>query len=120
MSKGARSVFVFGLYLLGTGIGLVVIPNFILKLFGLPVTPEVWIRLVGMLFIILGFFYVQAARQEATDFFRSTIYVRSSVIFFLGAFVLLDMVGPIIILFGVIDLIGATWTGLALRSGDAT
>jgi len=33
---------------------------------------------------------------------------------------LLDMVGPIIILFGVIDLIGATWTGLALRSADAT
>lgn len=42
--------------------------------------------------------------------------VRSSVIVFFGAFVLLGFVSPVLILFGLVDLLGAVWTALALRS----
>ncbi len=116
MSKGALSVFVFGLYLLVLGIVLIVVPNFLLGLFSLPGTTEVWIRVVGMLVLILFFYYTQAARKEFTDFFRFTVYARASVIVFFIAFVLLGFADPPLILFGVVDLLGAIWTALALRS----
>jgi hypothetical protein len=116
MSKSALSVFVFGLYLLVLGIVLLVAPNFLLGLFSLPSTTEVWIRVAGMLVLFLCFYYTQAARKEMTDFFRWTVYVRSSVILFFAVFVLVGFAKPPLILFGVVDLLGAIWTGIALRS----
>jgi hypothetical protein len=116
MSNSARSVFVFGLYLVVLGIILLVVPNFLLGMFFLPSTTEVWIRVVGMLLLFLGFYYTQAARKEMTDFFQWTVYVRPTVILFFTTFVLLGFASAPLILFGVVDLLGAIWTGLALRS----
>jgi hypothetical protein len=116
MSKSALSVFVFGLYLLVLGIVLLVVPNFLLGLFSLPSTTEVGIRVAGMLVLFLGIYYTLAGRNEMANFFQWTVYVRSSVILFFIAFVLLDFVKPQLILFGVVDLLGAIWTGFALRS----
>jgi len=116
MSNSARSVFVFGLYLAVLGIVLLVAPNFLLGMFFLPSTTEVWVRVVGMLVLFLGFYYTQAARKEMTDFFRWTMYPRSTVILFFAAFVLLGFANPPLILFGVVDLLGVIWTGMALRS----
>ena len=116
MSNSARSVFVFGLYCAVLGIILIVVPNFLLKAIHRPSTTEVWIRVVGMFLIYLGFYYTQAARKKMTSFFRWTVYTRSTVIFFFAAFVLFGFAGPPLIMFGVIDLLGAIWTGLALGS----
>jgi hypothetical protein len=116
MSKSALSVFVFGLYLLVLGIVMLVVPNFLLGLFSIPSTTEVWIRVAGMLVLFLGIYYTLSSRNGMTSFFPWTIYVRSSVILFFIAFVLLGFVKPQLILFGVVDLLGAIWTGLALRS----
>ncbi len=115
MSQPARSVFVFGLYLLGLGLILVIAPNLLLGLFGFPAVTEVWVRVVGVLTLFLSFYYLQAARAELTDFFRWTVYTRSSLILFFAAFVLLGYAQAALIQFGVIDLLGAIWTGLALR-----
>jgi hypothetical protein len=116
MSNSARSVFVFGLYLLVLGTVLLVAPNFLLGMFSLPSTTDVWVHVVGMLILFLGFYYTQAARKEMTDFFRWTVYVRPTVIVFFATFVLLGLASPPLILFGVVDLLGAIWTALALRS----
>ena len=120
MSNSARSVLVFGLYLVVLGIILLVAPNFLLGMFVLPSTTEVWIRIVGMLVLFLGFYYTQAAGKEMTDFFRWTVYLRSTVIIFFVVFVLLGFASPPLIMFGVVDLLGAIWTGLALRSPKTT
>jgi hypothetical protein len=85
-------------------------------MFFLPHTAEVWIRVAGMLVLFLGFYYTQTARKEMTDFFQWTVYVRSTVIVFFAVFVLLGLASPPLILFGAVDLLGAIWTGLALRS----
>jgi hypothetical protein len=116
MSNSARSVFVFGLYLLVLGIVLLVAPNFLLGMFFLPSATEIWIRVVGMLLVFLAFYYIQAARKGIMDFFQWTVYARSTVILFFTVFVLLGFASPPLILFGVVDLLGAIWTGLALRS----
>jgi hypothetical protein len=116
MSKSARSVFIFGLYLGLLGIFLLIVPNFLLGIFQLPSTNDVWIRVVGMLLFLLGIYYILAAQKEMTDFFQWTVYVRASVILFLTAFVMLGFVKPILILIGVVDFLGAIWTGMALRA----
>ena len=116
MSKSARSIFVFGLYVAVLGIMLIVVPNFLLRTISRTSATEVWIRVVGLLLLYLGFYYTQAARKEMTDFFRWTVYTRSTVIVFFAAFVLLGFANPPLIMFGVVDLLGAIWTGLALRS----
>jgi hypothetical protein len=116
MTKSAQSVFYFGIYLLLTGVTLLFMPNLLLGMCGLPATEEVWIRVVGMLAGIIGVYYVFAARQNLTPFFRMTVYIRSTVILFFGAFVLAGLVKPALLLFGAIDLAGAIWTQLALKN----
>jgi len=64
MSNSARSIFVFGLYVAVLGIMLIVVPNFLLKAISRTSTTEVWIRVVGLLLLYLGFYYTQAARKE--------------------------------------------------------
>lgn len=118
MSKAAISIFCFGIYLILLGIVLVVVPNVLLAIFGIAATSEVWVRVVGMLVLILGYYYIRSARDEEgmTKFFRWTVHTRSSVIVFFIIFVVLGFVKPILILFGVIDLAAAIWTGVTLRS----
>ncbi|NNE65179.1 MAG: hypothetical protein HKN33_01320 [Pyrinomonadaceae bacterium] len=116
MSKAATSVFVFSLYMFVLGLVLLIVPNMLLRIFAIPDTSEVWIRVVGMLVLILGAYYFQAARNELVEFFKVCVLGRFSVLIFLTAFVLLGFAPATLILFGVIDAAAASWTALALRS----
>ena len=116
MSKSARSLFVFSIYLFILGVILILIPNVLLSIFALPETNEVWIRVVGLLVFILGFYYFQASKKEMKDFFQWTVYGRTAVLIFFIIFVLLDFASPVLILFGFIDAVAALWTHLSLRS----
>lgn len=118
MSSSAKSVLVFGIYLMLTGLVLLVLPNLLLGLFALPPTNEVWIRVVGMLLLFLGVYYYRAARKEFADFIQWTVYLRATVVFFLSGFVALGLASPPLILFGLVDLLGAIWTALSLRSAQ--
>ena len=119
MSKSATSVFVFAIYLYVLGLVLLVVPNLLLAVFGIAETDEVWIRVVGMLVLILGYYYSQAARMGLTAFFRLTVIGRSAVPLFFIAFVLARLAPPVLIVFGLIDLAGAMWTAVALRGETA-
>jgi hypothetical protein len=116
MSKSAKSLFIFGIYSMVLGITLMVVPNLLFGWVGLPATHEVWVRVSGMLLFALGIYYVLAARKGLTDFIGWTVYTRSSVILFFAVFVLLGFVKPVLLLLGLIDLVFAIWTALALRS----
>lgn len=118
MSRAAKSLFVFGIYLCVLGLLLLLVPNQLLQVFGVPPTHEVWIRINGMFVLCLSFYYVQVARNELTIFIRWTVWTRVAVIFFFAAFVLLVSAPRALLLFGLIDLLAAIWTWLALRSGD--
>lgn len=115
MSKSARTIFVFGIYLVVLGITLVTVPNLLLGLFGFAETQEVWIRVVGMLVLILGVYDVQAARQGWDGFIRLSVPLRMSVPAFFGAFVLAGLAPPVLLLFAAVDLAAAAWTWVALR-----
>jgi hypothetical protein len=114
----ATSLVVFGIYSIVLGLTLLIAPNRLFALVGLPSTDEVWIRVAGMLLFCLGIYYSAAGRQGWIAFIRLSVYTRASVILFFIAFVLLGLVKPVVILLGVIDLAGAVWTALALRAAN--
>ena len=115
MSRAAKSLFAFGIYLCGLGLLLLLVPNPLLRAFGAPTTNEVWIRVNGMLVLCLSFYYVLAARNGLTNFIRWTVWTRLAVIVYFAAFVLLVSAPKALLLFGLIDLSAALWTWLALK-----
>ena len=116
MSKAARSMLVFGAYLIANGLVLVITPNTLLGLLRLPPTTEPWIRGLGVVVGVLGAYYLAAARQELTGFFRATVWGRAIVLLAFVVLVVLRLAPPILLAFGVIDTAGALWTRAALRS----
>ena len=116
MNKSSTSLFVFGIYLIGMGMGLVFIPNTVLGMLRLPPTNDVWIRVLGVVTLALAFYYIQAARTNLRSFIEWTVPVRVAVFLFFTGFVLVGWVGPIMIVIGSVDLLGALWTGWALRT----
>ena len=119
MSAPARSLVVYGVYLLLVSISIMILPNFVLSLLGIPSTAEVWVRVAGMLALFLAFYDIQAGRNEIIPFIRWSVLARGSVIFFFGAFVLLGYVVPSLLLFGVVDAAAAIWTAITLRKAAA-
>lgn len=69
MSRAATSIFVYSFYLIAQGLLLLVIPNVALGLFGLPLTQEVWVRVLGYSLLAVSGYFLVAARREVTDFF---------------------------------------------------
>ena len=60
--------------------------------------------------------FLYAVRYNDRRFFEATVICRA--LFFSGlvVFALLGLGSPMLILFGLIDLVGASWTGLTLRA----
>jgi hypothetical protein len=116
MKKSSTSLMVFGLYLIGMGLGFLFTPNMVLGIFGLPPTDEVWPYVVGALALVLAFYYISAARADLRSFARWTVPTRIGVFISFVAFVVAGLVGPIMIMLGSVDLLGALWTRWALRA----
>jgi hypothetical protein len=57
------------------------------------------------------------APTNNTLFMTLSVYVRGTIIVWFTLFVLLDWISPSLIVFGLIDLLAAGWTYLALRKG---
>src|SRR2546425_10739768 len=115
MSRSAKTILVFGLYLCVLGFILLVTPNTLLGVLGLPLTTEVWIRIVGGLVAIAGGYYIQAARHGLIPFFRATIWGGPTDLVLLVVFAALGLAPAMIGLLGVLDAVGAFWAGAAVR-----
>jgi hypothetical protein len=111
----ATSIRVFGVYLVALGAVLFLTPNTLLTVFGVASTHEPWIRVLGAVVGVLGAYYINAARQQATSFFRATLWGRATILVLFAALVLVRLAPPVLILFGAIDVTGALWTLVALR-----
>jgi hypothetical protein len=117
MTPAAKSVCYFGFYLYVTGITLMVVPNIFLTTLQLPTTTEVWIRVVGVLVMCIGYYYHKAGASNIVTFFKHTIPTRVFICLAFISFVILKFVSPLLIGFGLVDLAGAIWTYLALQKG---
>ncbi len=115
MSKSAKSIFIYGIYLAINGLMLLLVPNVLLNSLGIEPTTEVWIRLAGILLMAIAVYYILAAKYELIVIMKATAFIRFSIIFFFTAFVLLKLVSSSIIIISVIDFLGGAWTFIMLR-----
>ncbi len=115
MSPAARSVYAWSIYLLVLGTWLVVGPNTLLKILGMPITEEIWIRVVGVLVVILALYFYDAAINETRHFFIASVLARS---FSAAAFLAFALTGEPwqLAFFAMVDALGAFWTYVALRA----
>jgi len=114
MSSAALSVFVFGIYLAFAGVGFLLMPNIVLPMFKFPKTNEPWVRIMGMLIALIGFYYIVAAQNELSPFFWATVVGRFAVLICFVLLVVTKKAQPMLIAFGVIDAAGGLWTLLAM------
>lgn len=70
-------MFVFGVYLVITAIGLMFVPAQFLAPLGFAAPTEPWIRLVGVPVLALAYYYVASARQNNAWFLAATVPARS-------------------------------------------
>jgi hypothetical protein len=116
MSKAAWSIRIWAIYLGALGAALLVAPNVVLRLFSVPETHAVWLRIVGMFCVFVAGLDWLAAPRELTFVFGWAAAVRFTVPIFFVTFVALHLAPRTLLLFAVPDLLGATWTTLALRA----
>ena len=110
------TVRVFGFYLIVVGLAISVAPNIFLNLFGIPSTTEVWVRGIGLFSAVVGWYYVEAAKNNLTKFYETTITGRVAFATGLIIFVLTNIGPPQLLIFAAIDLLGAWWTKAAMKN----
>jgi hypothetical protein len=116
MTNAAKSVFYFGFYVLLIGVFLLAIPQTFLSALKLPVIPDGWSRIIGLLAVIIGVYDVVSGKNNLLPAIKASVYLRF--FFFLGVLLLIvsDQMPKEALPLGLIDAAGAIWTLLALRS----
>ena len=119
MSRGARSLFVFGVYVITVGAAFVLLPGKVISWLHLPTSPTGWVRIVGLLALVIGTYDVVAARAESIAYVRASVLVRFG--FALGVTLVFasgEMPASILPL-AAIDAVSAVWTAIVLRRGPS-
>jgi hypothetical protein len=114
MNPSELSVFIFGIYLIIVAAGFLFIPNIILPIFKLPKTEEQWIRVLAIVLVAVASYYIVAAMNGLTIILWTTVYVRFGVAVSFIGLVLAKKAKPPLIIFGIIDTMGALWTMFTL------
>ena len=115
-TKTYPSLYGQTIYVLLSGLSLIFIPNLLLGIFGLEPAHEVWIRIMGLLVLILSIYYVQMAKYGNDKVVVATVWGRLSFCVGLVVFVLLGLVKPALIGFALAETALALWTLRELKS----
>jgi len=109
------SLQVWAVYTLLVGGILLLAPNFLLGVFQIDDTSESWVRVVGVVVLVLTVLYGFIAKEPTRSLLKATVYAR-----ILAAVALLTIAftaGPWqLALFGAADAAGASWTYFALMA----
>ena len=114
-SAAARSLQVFGVYLLGAGALLLLAPALMLAPLGISTPGDVWIRMVGLLAMCLGSVDLLAARAEVRSLIQWSVWRRCLAAVVIVAFVLAGLAPMALCVFAAIDAAAALCTAWALR-----
>ena len=115
MSFAARTVFIFGTYLVVSGIALTLVPETVGQTLNMPGEPYL-VRIIGLLMLCFAFLYIQAARYELRPLFGWTVLLHAGMCVAFVVLVAADLAPTPLLSFCVAELIGALATGWALRA----
>ena len=115
MTQAARSIQIYGFYLLVSGFAMCFVPNAMLGSLGVAPTTEGYIRMLGLVLGIIALYYLVAARTQVVAFFRWTVWGRGLAVvgvlgLIIGGFAPKEFLGT-----ALLDAASAIWTALALR-----
>lgn len=118
MSRAARSLFVFGIYVAAVGVAFIAAPDPLMRVLALPPATAGWARVVGLLAVVIGAYDIVGARAGCAPYIRASVPVR---LFFASGTILLVLLGQMpvtVVLLGATDIAGAVWTFVALRAPE--
>jgi hypothetical protein len=118
MTRAAQSVLVFGAYMILQGATLMLAPNLLLGILGLPLETSVWPRAVGWALIALGYYYVRNALAGNHNFFGWTVQVRGAQFLVFIAFVVFSLASPVLLVTSGLEFLAGIWTWIELRRND--
>jgi hypothetical protein len=119
MTRPARSLFAFGIYVLITGFAFIAIPAPLVSLLRLPSATAGWARIVGLLAIVIGCYDVVGSRAECAPYIRASVPVRFGFAAGTALLVIFGQMPATILLLGATDIAGALWTAATLRHSTA-
>lgn len=111
----ARSMLWFSLYILAAGVPMVLAPGLILDVMGFPPEGTDWIRFLGVVVLIVGYYYFNLARSGVIAFFCWSVQMRLAIVPAFAVLILGFDMKPVYMLFVVPDFLGALWTWALLR-----
>lgn len=117
---GTTSVLIWGLYLLLLGTALVLAPAPLYTAFQLPYGGGFGERMLGVLTLVLGLYYVLAAVQRNTALYRWKLYGHTLGVVLMIAMILVDAAPPSLLSTAAMDVLAGAWTWLALRRDAPT
>lgn len=117
MNSSRISMITYALYLAVMSGMLLFYPALFLLL-GFKSVPQPWVAICGYLVGVLAFLYAMAAYAHRREFYRWTLWGRSPFILFTTLLVVMGAAPAVLILLGLVDLLGALWTGWCLRGED--
>ncbi|MFY9622126.1 MAG: hypothetical protein WAM70_17900 [Pyrinomonadaceae bacterium] len=114
MSNTAVSIAVYATYLGGAGVGFMFIPNVLLQVLGLPPTNDVWIRLFGLLAVVLAAKGYWAARRNHVALMQFDVYTRTFAGIFITMLVVIGLAPRLMLILAGIDIVASIWTQVAI------
>lgn len=114
ISARERSLQAWVAYLAVVGLWLLILPTSLFALLQIDDDADVWVRVIGMLALVLLIFYLFVIRSGLALMYRATVYARLLAV--VGFAVLAITTGIWqLALFAVLDAAGATWTHVTNR-----
>lgn len=115
MSQSAFSIYIYGFYLLAIGLILFLIPGLLMSVFSIVTADDLWVRLLGLFSVVVGIYYLYAAHNNLTAFFKISVVGR---IIYVGGvifLVIMNIAPSVLLLFEVFEMTGAMWTLYSLK-----
>ena len=120
MTPAARSLFLFGIYILVVGVAFIAAPGPLMALLHLPPATVGWARVVGLLALVIGSYDTVAGKTGNAAHIRASIPVRIGFTAGTVLLVLFAQMPALILLLGATDVAGAVWTAMALRKSPSS
>lgn len=118
MDKPAKTVWLFGIYLIIEGFFLMLAPAWILDAIGIPEPNSVWRVILGFVVAVLGYYYVRNAKENLIPFFGFTVQIRIiQFVFFAGLYVF-ERGTIALVAFSFVEFVAGMWTWRILKSNQ--
>ncbi|WP_420576994.1 hypothetical protein [Ekhidna sp.] len=119
MQKPAKTVWLFGIYLLIEGLFLMLAPSSLLSSIGIPDPESVWRIVIGFVVAVLGYYYIRNAKENLVPFFGFTVQVRIiQFVFFIWLYVF-ERGTLALVVFSFIEFVAGMWTWNSLKRSRA-